>query len=82
MSKYAAAVHKAALGWLMISIYGTGTEEEVLEDFGTVATMLADGLGKDAAAVYRDIYEEFTHLPKPQILQLLTLMEVSGTLNT
>jgi len=82
MSKYAAAVDKAALGWLIINIYSLGTDEQMIEDCQTVATLLASRLEKPAAAVYRDIYEAYVHLPKPQILQLLTLMDIPGKLES
>lgn len=81
MNKYAAAVEKAALGWLVIKTYSIGTVEQIEEDCQTVATTLAEGLGEPAAAVYRDIQKTYFDMKKPQVLQLLTLMENSGTLN-
>lgn len=80
--EYAAAVDKAACGWVTLVAYHRGTDQEMIEDCQTVVALLASRLEKPAAAVYRDVYEAYVHLPKPQILQLLTLMEIPGTLNT
>lgn len=70
------AVTKAAFGWLIIKTYSLGPIEEIEEDCQTVAALLGSRFPeKPAAAAYTEIQKEFYNLPKPQILQLLTLME-------